>query len=165
LHQKNLENGRVVIYSDGACSGNPGKGGYGTVLLFKSGEKIHRKELSDGFKITTNNRMELLGVISGLQALIKPAKVSVYTDSKYIVDAINKKWLINWKKKNWINSAKKPVKNRDLWELLDNLMFKQEEIDFHWVKGHSGLKENEVCDQLAVNASQENNLKEDTNYL
>ena len=160
MHTNDLNNGKVVIYSDGSCRGNPGKGGYGTVLLFKNKEQIHRKELSDGFKNTTNNRMELLGVIEGLNALRKKSDVAVYTDSKYIVDAINKKWLDNWKKKNWITSTKKPVKNRDLWETLDSLL-QQHKVIFNWVKGHSGIEENEVCDQLAVNATENYNLKDD----
>ena len=160
MHTNDLNNGKVVIYSDGSCRGNPGKGGYGTVLLFKNKEQIHRKELSDGFKNTTNNRMELLGVIEGLNALRKKSDVAVYTDSKYIVDAINKKWLDNWKKKNWITSTKKPVKNRDLWETLDSLL-QQHKVIFNWVKGHSGIEENEVCDQLAVNATENHNLKDD----
>jgi len=164
MHKNDLNDGKVVLYSDGACSGNPGKGGYGTVLLFKTDNgKVHRKELSDGFRNTTNNRMELLGVIEGLKALKKESEVAIYTDSKYIVNAINKYWLKSWKKKGWINSSKKPVKNIDLWKELDSLIA-EHKATFNWVKGHSGVVENEACDELAVLATQKSDLKEDSGY-
>lgn len=152
MHQSALDNQKVVLYSDGACSGNPGNGGYGTVLLFKKDGVVHRKELSGGYEHTTNNRMELLGVIKGLEALKRQSVVSVFTDSKYVVDAIEKNWLQSWKQKGWKNSQKKPVKNRDLWEMLDGLL-NLHEVKFHWVKGHAGFEENERCDVLAVEAS------------
>lgn len=162
MHQSDLDNQRVILYSDGACSGNPGNGGYGTVLLYKKDGQIHRKELSGGFELTTNNRMELLGVIKGLEALKRKSLVSVYTDSKYVVDAIEKNWLKSWKQKGWKNSQKKPVKNQDLWEALDALIsFHQ--VKFNWVKGHAGHEENERCDFLAVEASK-TNLSKDIGY-
>jgi ribonuclease HI len=163
MHSSDLEAGQVVIYTDGACSGNPGPGGYGSVMLFKQGETIHRKELSQGYGLTTNNRMEMLGVIRALQALKRASKVSIFSDSKYIIDAIEKKWLVGWKKKNWINSQKKPVKNRDLWEELDTLLYFHD-ISWNWVKGHAGIEENERCDELAVEASKSSELLEDEGY-
>jgi ribonuclease HI len=163
MHNKDLEEKKVVIYTDGACKGNPGRGGYGAVLLYKLKDKIYRKELSAGYKLTTNNRMELLGVIMALKRLKKTSKVVIYSDSKYIIDAIKKKWLLSWKKNNWKNSQKKSVKNKDLWLELDKL------LDFHdvslvWVRGHTGVIENEKCDKLAVDASNSDILIEDRGY-
>lgn len=135
----------VEIFTDGACSGNPGPGGYGVVLRYGSVEK----ELSGGEKATTNNRMELTGVIKGLTALKRPCRVILTTDSKYVCDSINKGWLYGWKKKGWIKSDKKPVLNVDLWEQLLPLLEKHE-VMFNWVKGHAGHPENERCDKLAV---------------
>ena len=135
----------VEIFSDGACSGNPGPGGYGVIL--RSGE--HNKELSGGEKLTTNNRMELSGVIAGLSALKYPCEVVVTTDSKYIVDSVTKGWAVSWRKNGWIKSDKKPALNADLWETLLELIEKHH-VDFVWVKGHAGHPENERCDQLAV---------------
>ncbi len=135
----------VEIFTDGACSGNPGPGGYGVVLRYGSVEK----ELSGGEKATTNNRMELTGVIKGLSALKRPCRVILTTDSKYVCDSINKGWLYGWKKKGWIKSDKKPVLNVDLWEQLLPLLEKHE-VTFNWVKGHAGHPENERCDKLAV---------------
>lgn len=135
----------VEIFTDGACSGNPGPGGYGVVLRYGSVEK----ELSGGEKATTNNRMELTGVIKGLTALKRPCRVILTTDSKYVCDSINKGWLYGWKKKGWIKSDKKPVLNVDLWEQLLPLLEKHE-VTFNWVKGHAGHPENERCDKLAV---------------
>ncbi len=143
----------VEIYTDGACSGNPGPGGFGVVLKFNG----KRKEISQGYKRTTNNRMELMAVISGLNSLKTKCKVAVYSDSKYIVDAINKGWLYNWKKKNWVRSNKEKVLNPDLWEQLYDLL-KKHEITFEWVKGHANNEENERCDVLAVTASKSGNL-------
>lgn len=135
----------VEIFTDGACSGNPGPGGYGVVLRYGSVEK----ELSGGDSATTNNRMELTGVIKGLSALKRPCKVILTTDSKYVCDSINKGWLYGWKKKGWIKSDKKPVLNVDLWEQLLPLLEKHD-VTFNWVKGHAGHPENERCDRLAV---------------
>ena len=141
----------VTIYTDGACSGNPGKGGYGAVLLYNSNGKIHRKELSEGFFDTTNNQMELLGAIKALSQLKGPCNVTLYSDSKYLTDAINKNWLGSWKKNNWKKSDKKPVKNLDLWMEIDSLI-KKHNVKFVWVKGHNDNLENERCDFLARKA-------------
>ncbi|MCR5729993.1 MAG: ribonuclease HI [Ruminococcus sp.] len=135
----------VEIFTDGACSGNPGPGGYGVVLRYGTREK----ELSGGDSSTTNNRMELLGVITGLAALKEPCQVTLTTDSKYVVDSITKGWVYNWKKNNWIKSDKKPALNVDLWEKLLPLLEKHK-VKFNWVKGHAGHPENERCDRLAV---------------
>ncbi len=135
----------VEIFTDGACSGNPGPGGYGVILRF--GE--HTKELSGGAPDTTNNRMELTGVIVGLSALKEPCEVTLTTDSKYVVDSITKGWVYGWKKKGWIKSDKKPALNVDLWEQLLPLLEKHT-VTFNWVKGHAGHPENERCDELAV---------------
>ena len=136
---------KVEIFTDGACSGNPGPGGYGVILLF--GE--HTKELSGGASETTNNRMELSGVIAGLSALKEPCIVTLTTDSKYVVDSVTKGWVYGWKKKGWIKSDKKPALNVDLWEQLLPLLEKHR-VTFIWVKGHAGHPENERCDELAV---------------
>ena len=141
---------KVTIYSDGACSGNPGPGGYGTVLIYGP----HRKEMSGFSENTTNNRMELLGVIKGLEALKEPCEVDVFSDSKYVVDAVNKKWLLNWQKKNWMMDKEKPRLNADLWKVLLELLVKHK-VAFHWVKGHDGVAENERCDELARKAIRE----------
>ena len=145
----------INIYTDGASKGNPGNGGYGVVILYNQ----HRKELSQGFKKTTNNRMELLAVIAGLEALKNEgAKVTVYSDSKYVVDAIEKGWLWNWIKKNFVK-----VKNPDLWQRFI-LVYKRHHVKFQWVKGHAGIVENERCDQLAVAAAKKSNLPPDEGY-
>ena len=139
----------VEIFTDGACSGNPGPGGYGVVLRFTANGKVYEKELSGGDSATTNNRMELLGVIMGLSALKEPCKVTLTTDSKYVVDSVTKGWVYGWKKKGWIKSDKKPALNVDLWEMLLPLLEKHD-VTFNWVKGHAGHPENERCDRLAV---------------
>ncbi len=144
------------IYTDGACSGNPGKGGYGAVLLYKGA----RKELSQGYKNTTNNRMEMLAVIKALEALKVPCKVTLYSDSKYVVDSIIKGWVYGWKKKNWIKSDKKKALNVDLWERMLELL-KIHNVTFVWVKGHADNVENERCDELARGAIASGNLIED----
>mgnify|MGYP002574288900 FL=1 len=136
---------KVEIFTDGACSGNPGPGGYGVILRF--GE--HTKELSGGEHETTNNRMELTGVITGLSALKEPREGTLTTDSKYVVDSITKGWVYGWQKKGWIKSDKKPALNVDLWKQLLPLLEKHK-VNFVWVKGHAGHPENERCDQLAV---------------
>jgi len=137
----------VTIYTDGACSGNPGPGGYGVVLLHKS----HRKELSGGEAQTTNNRMEMLAAIVGLEALKEPCQVALYSDSKYLVDAIEKGWAKRWQQNNWMRNKKDLALNPDLWERLLNLLTKHE-VTFNWVKGHAGNPENEHCDVLARQA-------------
>ena len=136
---------KVEIFSDGACSGNPGPGGYGVILRF--GE--HIKELSGGEHETTNNRMELTGVIKGLDALKEPCEVTLTTDSKYVVDSVTKGWVYGWKSKGWTQSDGKPALNVDLWEQLLPLLQKHK-VNFVWVKGHAGHPENERCDKLAV---------------
>lgn len=140
---------KVELYSDGACSGNPGPGGYGTVLVYKDIEK----ELSDGCESTTNNRMELLGCIVGLEQLKEPCEVCVTSDSKYLCDAINQGWLASWKKNGWKKADKKPVLNRELWERLDKQL-SVHKVTFNWIKGHNGHKYNERCDTLAVSEYQ-----------
>lgn len=136
---------KVEIYTDGACSGNPGKGGWGAVLVY--GEK--EKELSGAEKDTTNNRMELTAVIEALGTLKQPCNVVLTTDSKYVCDAINKGWVYSWKKNGWKKSDKKPALNVDLWEKLLPLLEKHN-VEFVWVKGHNGHPYNERCDTLAV---------------
>ena len=135
----------VYIFSDGACSGNPGPGGYGVILRCDGREK----ELSGGAPDTTNNRMELSGVIAGLEALKFPCKVILQTDSRYVVDGIEKGWAKSWRRNNWIKSDKKPALNKDLWERLLELL-EVHEVSFVWIKGHAGHEENERCDRLAV---------------
>jgi len=134
----------VTIYTDGACSGNPGPGGYGAVLIHKA----HRKELSGGDPATTNNRMEMLAAIVALEALKEPCEVALYSDSKYLVDAIQKGWAIRWRQNNWMRNKKDPALNTDLWERLLQLLEKHT-VNFNWVKGHAGNPENERCDELA----------------
>lgn len=141
----------VYIFSDGACSGNPGPGGYGVILRCDGKEK----ELSGGEPNTTNNRMELSGVIAGLEALKYPCKVFIQTDSKYVVDGIEKGWARSWQKNNWLKSDKKPALNKDLWERLLKLL-EIHEVKFLWIKGHAGHAENERCDRLAVMARDRN---------
>ena len=133
----------VELYTDGACSGNPGPGGWGALLRYGTVEK----ELSGGEILTTNNRMELMGAISGLEALKKPARVKLYTDSIYVKDGITK-WLRGWKAKGWLTADKKPVKNKELWQRLEAAAHIHQ-IDWLWVKGHSGHPENDRVDQLA----------------
>ena len=135
----------VEIFTDGACSGNPGPGGWGAVLRFAGKEK----ELSGGEKETTNNRMELTAVIKALSALKEPCKVMLTTDSKYVCDAINQRWVYGWKANGWRKADKKPALNVDLWEELLPLL-ETHEVEFLWVKGHAGHPENERCDALAV---------------
>ena len=133
----------IQIYTDGACRGNPGPGGWGALLKFGSKEK----QLYGGESLTTNNRMELRAVIEALSALKRPCNVSVTSDSTYVLKGINE-WLPNWKKRGWLTSGKKPVKNEDLWKSLDSLK-SVHNIEWHWVKGHSGHLENELVDHLA----------------
>ena len=149
----------IAIYTDGACSGNPGPGGYGTVLLY--GER--RKELSGGFRKTTNNRMELLAVIEGLRALNRPCAVTVFSDSKYIVDAVNKGWARRWQANGWRRNKNARALNPDLWGQLLTLL-DAHTVSLRWVRGHSGNPGNERADALAVAASQGNNLAIDEVY-
>lgn len=149
----------VELFSDGACSGNPGKGGYGTILKYKE----TKKEISEGFRLTTNNRMEILGVLRGFEALKEPCNVIITSDSKYVLDALSKGWVFGWKKKGWIKSDKKPALNVDLWEKLLKEIAKHN-VTYNWVKGHNGHPENERCDELAVNAYSSDDLKTDEQY-
>ena len=145
----------ITIYTDGAARGNPGPGGYGVVLM--SGK--HRKELSGGFRLTTNNRMELLAVIKALEALKVPnSRVTIYTDSKYVADAVNKGWVFHWEQKGF-----RKKKNPDLWRRFLEL-YRQHQVKLVWIKGHNNTTENERCDQLAVEASKDKHLKEDKGY-
>jgi len=152
----------VVIYTDGAARGNPeGPGGYGAVLTYMDAEgKIYKKEISAGYKKTTNNRMELMAVIRSLQELKIPCRVKLYSDSKYVVDAFNKNWISGWVEKGWKKSDGKPVKNIDLWKELLNAM-SPHKVMFIWVKGHDGHVMNERCDKLATSAADGENLLED----
>ena len=138
----------VTIYTDGACSGNPGPGGWGAILEYMG----HEKELSGGDPDTTNNRMELTAVIIALEQLKEPCRVELYSDSKYVIDALEKGWVWGWKKRGWIKSDKKPALNADLWERLLPLVTRHQ-VSYHWVKGHAQNPKNNRCDQLAVAAS------------
>ena len=145
----------IIIFTDGSAKGNPGRGGYGAVLISGS----HRKELSAGFKLTTNNRMELLAVIIALESIKKVhSKMTVYSDSKYVVDAVEKGWVFKWEKNSFKNK-----KNSDLWRRF-LVVYKKHTVSFCWVKGHSNNKENERCDYLAVSASENNSLLSDFGY-
>lgn len=141
----NMNDKTVEIYTDGACSGNPGPGGWGAVLIY--GE--HQKELSGGAPETTNNRMELTAVIEALSLLKRPCKIVLTTDSKYVVDSVTKGWVYGWKKRGWKKGDGKPAINVDLWERLLPLL-QTHEVQFVWVKGHAGHKYNEMCDKMAV---------------
>ncbi len=140
---------KVNIYTDGACKGNPGRGGWGTILVYGA----HEKELSGGEVMTTNNRMELMAVISGLEALREPCEVTLTSDSTYVINSITKKWLDGWEKKNWVKSGNTPVPNADLWKRLIEAM-KPHTIEWVWVRGHNGHPYNERCDRLAVAAAE-----------
>ncbi|GLT17267.1 ribonuclease HI [Vibrio zhanjiangensis] len=148
---------QVEIFTDGSCLGNPGPGGYGIVLRYKKVEKT----LSKGFTLTTNNRMEMMATIVALQSLKEPCKVILTTDSQYVRQGITQ-WIHNWKKRDWKTSDKKPVKNADLWKALDQESTRHD-IDWRWVKGHAGHRENEMCDELARTAA-ENPTEEDVGY-
>lgn len=153
---------KVTVYTDGAARGNPdGPGGYGTVLQYVDAKgELHEREYAAGYKKTTNNRMELMAVIVGLEALTRPCEVEVISDSKYVTDAFNQHWIEGWLKKNWKNSTNKPVKNVDLWKRL--LKAKEgHQVRFTWVKGHDGHPENERCDCLATTAADGQDLLDD----
>lgn len=154
-----MQRKKIIIYTDGACLGNPGPGGYGVVLLY--GKK--RRELSGGFRRTTNNRMELLAAITGLSALKEPCNVTLYTDSRYLVDAMSLGWAKQWKQRGWKKATKEAVKNPDLWEQLLDLT-SYHHVTFEWVPGHSGVVENERCDELSVEAARESDLPPDEFY-
>lgn len=150
---------KVIVYTDGACLGNPGPGGYGVVLLYGG----HRKELSGGFKLTTNNRMELLAVIVGLRALKERCMATVYSDSQYVVNAIEEGWAVRWRANGWKRNKKEKAINADLWEQLLDLCEKHK-VKMVWVRGHSGVEENERCDELSVVAAKRPDLPRDEGY-
>ena len=152
----------VKIYTDGAARGNPdGPGGYGTVLEYiDTRGNLHTRELSKGYRRTTNNRMELMAVIAGLEALNRPCQVQVYSDSKYVVDAFNQHWIDGWIKKGWKRGKNEPVKNPDLWKRLLEAKAPHQ-VEFIWVKGHDGHPQNERCDTLATQAADGEELAED----
>jgi len=143
---------RVLLYTDGACAGNPGPGGWGAILVHASSGR--RQEISGASRATTDNRMELTAVIEGLRRLRRASDVDIYSDSRYVVEGMST-WIHNWIRRGWMTSAKKPVLNEDLWRTLLDLVQGQKDVRFHWVRGHAGHRENERCDRLAVEALQE----------
>ncbi len=153
-----MDKGEVHIYTDGACSGNPGNGGYGIVMEWVG--KPYKKEFSDGFELTTNNRMELLAVIVALEKItVNDIKVTVFSDSKYVVNAVNKNWILGWQRKRF-----KDVKNTDLWKRF-LIAYKKLTVNFVWIKGHNDHPQNERCDRLAVLAAKQKPLKVDEGYV
>ncbi len=149
----------ISIHTDGACSGNPGPGGYAAIL--KCGP--HRREVSGGCRRTTNNRMELMACIEGLKRIRRPSKVTIFSDSQYIVNAMNKGWARKWRANGWRRSAREKALNPDLWQQLLDLCDRHQ-VEFVWVRGHDGVEENELCDRLAVEASRRPDLPEDPGY-
>jgi ribonuclease HI len=156
-----MQKKEIIIYTDGACLGNPGRGGYAAVLM--SGE--HRKEISQGFRLTTNNRMEIMAVVEALKTLKSPQsyKVRIFSDSRLVVNAVNLGWISKWKKNNWRKSAKEAVINPDLWIQFDELISGLD-IEFNWVEAHVGIKENERCDLLSKQAANAPELEIDEIY-
>lgn len=150
----------VTIYTDGSSLGNPGPGGWAAILVW--GDK--RMEISKGYLETTNNRMEIRGVIYALAQLTRPCRVHVHTDSRYVCDAVEKRWIDSWIRNGWKNASKKPVKNRDLWERLIPLL-RTHNVRFHWVKAHDGHPENERCDELAKMAARSSGREADNGYI
>jgi ribonuclease HI len=156
-NEKSLK--EVQVFTDGACLGNPGPGGYGVILRYKD----HRRELSGGFRLTTNNRMELMGVIKGLEALKEPCRITLHSDSEYVIKALREGWAARWRANGWRRNKKERALNHDLWERVLDLAHAHE-MTFEWVRGHSGHAENERCDALAVAAAKGPSLQEDQNY-
>lgn len=150
----------IDLYSDGGAEPNPGKGGFGVIMAYKES----KKEFSQGFRLTTNNRMELMGVIYGLERLKTKSIVNVYSDSRYVVDGITEGWALKWKSNNWYRTKNKKAINYDLWEKLLDLVSKQERVAFNWIRGHVGHPENERCDELANIALNGDNLLDDIGY-
>lgn len=150
---------KVIIYTDGACLGNPGPGGYGAVLLYGG----HRKEISGGFRLTTNNRMEIMAAIAALRALKTSCQVDLYSDSQYLVNAMMKSWVRRWRGQGWMRTKTEKAKNPDLWEELLQLCSRHQ-VRFHWLRGHDGHPENERCDQLANQAALALDLPPDKGY-
>jgi ribonuclease HI len=151
--------GHITVYTDGSALGNPGPGGYGALLIYKG----KRKELSGGFRLTTNNRMEILAIVECLDVLKRPCKVTVWSDSQYVVNTMSKGWIHSWQKKNWIKSDKKPVKNIDLWKRMLEVA-QPHDVTYQWLRGHTGHEENERCDVLAKEAANGTNLPADKGY-
>ncbi len=151
---------QVTIYTDGACLGNPGPGGYGIVLLYEG----HKRELSGGYQNTTNNRMEIMAAIAGLEALKEQCKVTLYSDSEYLVKAMSRGWARRWRANGWKRNKRERALNPDLWERL-LLLCEYHEVQFSWVKGHAGTSENTRCDELAMEAAQKPNLPRDEGYI
>ncbi len=143
---------RVELYTDGACSGNPGPGGWGAILRFRAADKVYEKELSGGEDETTNNRMELTAFLAGLQQLNQPCEIDLYSDSQYVINALEKGWAKGWRARGWKKSDKSPALNADLWAaaLVES---EKHQIHYHWLKGHAGHPENERCDRMAVEQS------------
>lgn len=159
-HSDALAQGKTVVYTDGACIGNPGPGGYGIVLLRANS----RLELSGGYRLTTNNRMELTACIVALENLKTPGKVMLFSDSQYVVNGINQNWAKNWQARGWCKNNGNKAENSDLWaKLLD--LCEQHSVEFIWVRGHAGTKENERCDQLSIQAANERDLPKDIGYI
>ncbi len=150
---------RIEIHTDGACLGNPGPGGYG--VLIRCGE--HCRELSGGYRLTTNNRMELMAVIKALEALKRPCQVTLYSDSRYVVDALRKGWAKKWQANNWLRNRRERANNPDLWQVLLELGGRHQ-VEFRWVRGHAGNPDNERCDRLASQAARQPGLPEDPGY-
>ena len=150
----------VTIYTDGACLGNPGPGGYGIILLYQG----HKRELSGGYRKTTNNRMEIMAAIVGLEALKEKCRVTLFSDSEYLVKSMSRGWAQRWRADGWKRSKRQKVLNPDLWERLLRLC-EHHDVEFSWVKGHAGASENRRCDHLAVQAAQQANLPDDEGYI
>jgi len=150
----------VTIYTDGACLGNPGPGGYGVILIYQG----HKRELSGGYRNTTNNRMEIMAAIVGLEALKEKCRVTLYSDSEYLVKAMSRGWVQKWRAKGWKRNKREKALNPDLWERL-LLLCEYHEVQFSWVKGHAGTLENIRCDELAMQAAQQPNLPDDEGYI
>ncbi len=154
----------VIIYTDGSARGNPGNGGYGALLRYTAADgATHEMRLSQGFRLTTNNRMELLGVIAALEALKEPCEVVVHTDSQYVCNAFTQGWLDKWQQRGWKKTKSEPVKNVDLWKRLLAAMG-QHRVSFEWVRGHAGVELNEECDRLATEAADSDELLVDVGY-
>jgi len=159
LNDHDLTSEKIVIYTDGGALTNPGTGGYGVVLRHRS----HRKELSGGFRLTTNNRMEILACIEGLRALKRESDVVIYSDSQYVVNSMSKGWAKRWRAQGWMRNRSNKAENPDLWEQLLELCGRHK-VEFRWIKGHNGAADNERCDELATEAAKQNDLPADTVY-
>lgn len=157
-----LNKGKIVCFTDGSCLNNPGAGGVGVLLLFKKNGRIYEREISQGFKLTTNNRMELLAIILAIEAVKIPTPMAIFSDSRYVIDAINKGWAAAWQRRGWKKADKKPASNADLWARLLDLL--SADMEFFWVKGHNNQRENERVDKLARGAASGPDLGVDVFY-